>query len=112
MRMDSFSKVLVPGSRLGWITASEQMVERYIRHSEVCNQGPAGFSQVILHRLLDGHWGHEGYLRWLMNLRTEYTKRRDVILAACEDYLPAEIVSWNAPTAGMFVSGDQLTDVS
>ena len=104
LRMDSFSKVLVPGSRLGWITASEQMVERYIRHAEVANQGPSGFSQVILHKLLDQTWGHEGYLRWLMNLRMEYTKRRNNMLAACEEHLPREIVSWTPPAAGMFVS--------
>jgi aromatic amino acid aminotransferase I / 2-aminoadipate transaminase len=104
MRMDSFSKVLVPGSRLGWVTASEQVIERYIRHAEVANQGPSGFSQVILHKLLDETWGHEGYLRWLMNLGIEYTKRRDMILAACEEHLPRELVSWNPPAAGMFVS--------
>jgi aromatic amino acid aminotransferase I / 2-aminoadipate transaminase len=104
MRMDSFSKVLVPGSRLGWVTASEQMIERYIRHAEVANQGPSGFSQVIVHKLLDDTWGHEGYLKWLMNLRLEYTKRRDTLLAACEEHLPLDIVSWTPPAAGMFVS--------
>lgn len=104
MRMDSFSKVLVPGSRLGWITASEQIVERYQRHAEVASQGPSGFSQVILHKLLDETWGHEGYLRWLMNLRIEYTKKRDSLLAACEKHLPQDIVSWVPPAAGMFVS--------
>ncbi|KAK0731640.1 aromatic amino acid aminotransferase [Lasiosphaeris hirsuta] len=102
LRMDSFSKVVVPGSRLGWVTGSEQIIERYVRHAEVCNQGPSGFSQVILHKLLDEQWGHEGYLRWLMNLRGEYTKRRDVILGACEAYLPGEVVTWSAPAAGMF----------
>jgi aromatic amino acid aminotransferase I len=104
MRMDSFSKVLVPGSRLGWITASEQIVERYQRHAEVASQGPGGFSQVILHKLLDETWGHEGYLRWLMNLRMEYTKKRDSLLAACEEHLPRDIVRWTPPAAGMFVS--------
>lgn len=103
LRMDSFSKVVVPGSRMGWITASEQIVERFIRHAEVANQGPSGFSQVILHKLLDERWGHEGYLRWLMNLRMEYTKRRDIMAAACEAHLPKEVVSWNPPQAGMFV---------
>jgi aromatic amino acid aminotransferase I len=104
LRMDSFSKVVVPGSRLGWVTASEQIVERFIRHAEVANQGPSGFSQVILHKLLDERWGHEGYLRWLMNLRMEYTKRRDVMVAACDEFLPRGVVSWNTPQAGMFVS--------
>jgi aromatic amino acid aminotransferase I len=107
MRMDSFSKVLVPGSRLGWITASAQIVERYIRHAEVASQGPSGFSQVILYKLLDETWGHEGYLRWLMNLRLEYTKKRDALLAACEDHLPSDLVSWSPPVAGMFVSDPQ-----
>lgn len=104
LRMDSFSKVVVPGSRLGWITASEQIVERFIRHAEVANQGPSGFSQVVLHKLLDDRWGHEGYLRWLMNLRLEYTKRRDIMVKACEEFLPADVVSWHTPQAGMFVS--------
>ncbi|KAK4218186.1 Aromatic/aminoadipate aminotransferase 1 [Rhypophila decipiens] len=102
MRMDSFSKVVVPGSRLGWITASAQIIERYIRHAEVCNQGPSGFSQVILHKLLDEEWGHEGYLAWLMNLSGEYTKRRDVMMDACDKFLPKQIVSWSVPKAGMF----------
>ena len=104
LRMDSFSKVVIPGSRMGWVTASEQVIERYIRHAEVASQGPAGLSQVVLHKLLDEHWGHEGYFRWLMNLRHEYTERRNVLLKACEDLLPAEVVSFNPPAAGMFVS--------
>ncbi|KAL8376162.1 hypothetical protein RB595_007324 [Gaeumannomyces hyphopodioides] len=102
LRMDSFSKVVVPGSRLGWVTGSEQVIERYIRHGETCNQGPSGISQVLLHKLLDESWGHEGYLRWLMRLRGEYTRRRDVMMAACEDFLPREVVSWTPPRAGMF----------
>ncbi|PHH73296.1 hypothetical protein CDD80_3914 [Ophiocordyceps camponoti-rufipedis] len=103
MRLDSLSKVLVPGSRLGWVVASEQVIERYQRHAEVASQGPAGFSQVILHKLLDDAWGHEGYFRWLMNLRLEYTKKRNALLAACEDHLPRDIVSWHPPSAGMFM---------
>lgn len=102
LRMDSFSKVVVPGSRLGWVTGSEQIIERYIRHSEVASQGPAGLSQVILHKLLDEHWGHDGYLRWLMNLRLEYTQKRDNLLRACEEHLPAELISFSPPVAGMF----------
>ncbi|KAH9994164.1 PLP-dependent transferase [Xylariaceae sp. FL0662B] len=103
LRMDSFSKVVVPGSRLGWITASEQVVERYIRHAEVCSQGPSGLSQLLMYKLVDEAWGHDGYLRWLMHLRQEYTRRRDAILAACEKYLPRDIVSWVPPAAGMFL---------
>lgn len=104
MRLDSFSKVLVPGSRLGWVVAPQQLIERYQRHAEVASQGPSGFSQVILHKLLDETWGHEGYLKWLMNLRQEYTQKRNALIAACEKHLPRDLVSWTPPEAGMFVS--------
>ncbi|KAI0401239.1 aromatic amino acid aminotransferase-like protein [Xylaria palmicola] len=103
LRMDSFSKVVVPGSRMGWVTGSEQVVERYIRHSECASQGPAGFAQALMYKLLDETWGHEGYLRWLMHLRREYTRRRDALLDSCEAHLPKEVVSWAPPAAGMFL---------
>ncbi|KAI1109033.1 aromatic amino acid aminotransferase-like protein [Nemania sp. NC0429] len=103
LRMDSFSKVLVPGSRMGWVTGSEQIIERYTRYNECSTQGPSGFSQALMYKLLDETWGHEGYLRWLIHLRSEYTQRRDALLDACEKHLPKDIVSWTPPAAGMFL---------
>ncbi|CZT02963.1 hypothetical protein WAI453_012188 [Rhynchosporium graminicola] len=103
MRMDSFSKVIAPGTRVGWITASEQIVERFTRANECSVQNPSGISQLVLFKLLDEHWGHDGYLKWLINLRMVYTQRRDVLLSACEKYLPKEVVTWNPPAAGMFL---------
>ena len=102
MRLDSFSKVIAPGLRTGWITASEQIVERFMRHAEVSTQMPSGLSQLVLFKLLDETWGHSGYLDWLIALRLEYSKRRDNICDACERYLPKEVTSWVPPMAGMF----------
>ncbi|KAI1429954.1 aromatic amino acid aminotransferase-like protein [Xylaria sp. FL1777] len=102
LRMDSFSKVVIPGSRMGWVTGSEQIIERFIRLQESASQGPAGLSQVVIYKMLDETWGHEGYLRWLMHIRSEYTRRRDALLDACEQHLPKDVVSWTPPVAGMF----------
>jgi aromatic amino acid aminotransferase I len=102
MRADSFSKVLAPGSRTSWITASEQICDRFRTHADVSTQGPSGFSQLILFKLLDEQWGHAGYIDWLMHMRTEYTRRRNVMMEACDLYLPKEITSWVPPMAGMF----------
>lgn len=104
LRMESFSKVATPGSRTGWVVGSEQIIERFLRNAEVSAQHPSGISQLILFKLLDEHWGHSGYLDWLINLRMQYTSRRDIIVQACEKHLPQEIASWIAPAAGMFVS--------
>lgn len=103
LRMDSFSKVIAPGSRVGWITASEQICEKYRMLSDLATQGPSGISQLVLFKLLDESWGHGGYLDWLIKIRMEYTERRDSILKACETYLPRDLVSWVAPSAGMFL---------
>jgi aromatic amino acid aminotransferase I len=102
VRLDSFSKVLAPGSRCGWIVAPTQICEKIQRHGEVSTQHPSGFAQVILHRLLDEEWGHGGYLDWLVNLRLEYSSRRDVLMKACDEFLPKSVASWTPPNAGMF----------
>jgi aromatic amino acid aminotransferase I len=102
MRLDSFSKVLAPGSRIGWVTASQQIISIYQKHADLSTQGPSGVSQLLVWKLLDEHWGHAGYLDWLIHIRLEYTTRRNTILAACEKYLPREVVSWKPPMAGMF----------
>lgn len=103
VRLESFSKVISPGARVGWIVGSEQIVERYARHFECSTQTPSGISQIVLFKLLDEQWGHSGYMDWLINLRMEYTNRRDIIVRACEEHLPS-IATWNPPAAGMFVS--------
>lgn len=37
LRMDSFSKVLVSGLRMGWITASKEVIYKYLCYAEVAN---------------------------------------------------------------------------
>lgn len=104
VRMDSFSKVISPGVRLGWITAPQQIIDQYKSHADVSTQGPGGLSQLALFKLLDEHWGHAGFFQWLTHIRGEYTDRRDFMIHACERYLPKDITSWEPAAAGMFVS--------
>jgi aromatic amino acid aminotransferase I len=102
VRLDSFSKVIAPGARCGWLTGSAQLMERALRCNEVSIQCPSGFSQALLVMLLES-WGHAGYLSWLVHLRAEYTRRRNALLDAMEKFLPKEYCHWHAPEAGMFV---------
>ncbi|KAK9471660.1 pyridoxal phosphate-dependent transferase [Dipodascopsis tothii] len=111
LRLDSFSKVLAPGTRLGFIVAQKPFIERLTRHNEVSIQTPAGFSQSIIYGLL-AKWGQTGYLDWLLEMRKEYTQRRNTCMDALTDALhkPApyapnslkHIVEWKPPMAGMF----------
>ncbi|EMG51148.1 Aromatic amino acid aminotransferase, putative, partial [Candida maltosa Xu316] len=101
IRLDSFSKVLAPGLRLGWIVGQKDLLERYVRLHEVATQSPSGFSETLTNALLR-NWGHSGYLDWLIKLRAEYTHKRDVAIDAIAQYFPKDIASFNPPVAGMF----------
>ncbi|RMJ17330.1 hypothetical protein CDV36_002995 [Fusarium kuroshium] len=103
LRMDTTSKILAPGLRCGWVTGSSQVIEKFICYSEVGVVCPSGPSQVMAYKLLDVKWGHEGFIRWLMNLSAEYRRRRDVLVAACEKHLPTEYCVWKVPEVGMFL---------
>jgi aromatic amino acid aminotransferase I len=104
LRMDSLSKVLAPGSRTGWVTASQQVIEKFVRQNETSSQHPSGFSQVIIFKLLNHHWGHLGFIKWLENIQSEYTWRRNAFVQACVEFLPEGVTRFVPSEAGMFVS--------
>ncbi|KAF5112424.1 hypothetical protein DV495_004773 [Geotrichum candidum] len=101
VRLDSFSKVLAPGARLGWIVGQKNLLEKYLKQHDVTIQIASGFAQSIVNGLLQ-RWGQEGYLNWLLELRRTYTNKRNAALDAVEAYVPKEIAEWIPPTAGMF----------
>lgn len=81
IRLESFSKTLAPGLRLGFFVANPTFTERLLRASEVETQDPSGLSQAVVLSLLRS-WGQEGYLRWMEGVRTRYQERRDWMVAA------------------------------
>ena len=63
IRLDSTSKSLAPGLRCGWITASSQVVAKFLTRIEVSVVSANGLSQAMLYKLLDESWGHDGFVR-------------------------------------------------
>ncbi|KAL6309824.1 PLP-dependent transferase [Sparassis latifolia] len=76
IRLDTFSKYIAPGSRLGWHTCSPLFAERLERQGETSTQAPCGFGQSLITQLLL-NWKYDGYIRWLQGLAIQYTRRRD-----------------------------------
>lgn len=103
LRMDTTSKILAPGLRCGWVTGCSQIVDKFVAYSEVGVLSPSGPSQVMVYKLLDQTWGHEGFITWLNSLSSQYRQRRDTLIKACKHSLPLDVCQWEASNAGMFL---------
>lgn len=91
IRLDTFSKTVAPGCRLGWITSNARFSERLLRASETSTQQPSGFTQVVVGKILE-NWGMDGWIRWLRGLRAEYRERRDVTVDAFHENFKIEAI--------------------
>ncbi|KAF5341467.1 hypothetical protein D9758_013944 [Tetrapyrgos nigripes] len=78
IRLETMSKTLGPGNRLGYFVCNSFFAERLVHATEVVSQAPCGWSQAIIEELLK-HWGQDGYIRWLLGVRENYAIRRDWI---------------------------------
>ncbi|KAI0310919.1 PLP-dependent transferase [Amylostereum chailletii] len=76
IRIDTFSKTIAPGARLGWFTCAPLFAERLERVGETSTQSPCGLGQALIMKLLET-WTFDGYVRWLQGIRTQYKLRRD-----------------------------------
>eukprot|EP00884_Botryococcus_braunii_P000742 jgi/Botrbrau1/10669/Bobra.53_2s0024.1 len=113
IRLDSFAKVLVPGLRLGWVTAAPAVIEKLVYYLHGISLGAPAMSQVIVSELLE-HWGEAGFDAHVRKVQSEYSRRAKLICKAAEKSLKG-LAEWEEPVAGMFfwvkVTVDGLTDL-
>ncbi|KAH7102072.1 L-tyrosine:2-oxoglutarate aminotransferase [Auriculariales sp. MPI-PUGE-AT-0066] len=105
LRIDTLSKTLVPGMRLGWITCTQFFAEKLLLLTDSTTQHANGFSQAILCELFTTGrgWGIDGYITWCRGLRDEYQRRRDVLMSVLsKEVLSTGLASTHVPKAGMF----------
>ncbi|KAG9321112.1 hypothetical protein KVV02_007341 [Mortierella alpina] len=104
IRLDTFSKTLAPGCRVGYISTNAQFCKVIEYHNEVSTQQPSGFAQVILAEMLISQWGQKGYIRYLCdNIRKEYLKRSQHLQACYRKHVNPRLASFVRPSAGMFL---------
>ncbi|KAJ2547905.1 hypothetical protein EV175_005034, partial [Coemansia sp. RSA 1933] len=102
IRLDSFSKILAPNLRCGWITAPSYILDKLQILNESTILQPSGLTQGLISKLLNDTWGVEGWNQHLRNLRASYTYRRNVFVAMVDKHI-AGLVDYVVPSAGMFL---------
>lgn len=105
IRLDTFSKTVAPGCRLGWITAQPAIIERILRITEASTAQPSGFVQAMIAEVIIGPqpakaefsrktkpeqaaftgWQVDGWVRWLEGLRGAYERRMNRMCNILED---------------------------
>jgi DNA-binding transcriptional MocR family regulator len=93
----SFSKILGPGFRLGWLLASPEIYEK----AQIIKQGidacSPNFTQVIANEFMA-----QGYLEpYLNRIRKAYAERKTLMQQALKKYMPSG-VTWQEPQGGFY----------
>jgi len=94
----SFSKIISPGIRLGWVAAAPEIIERFDMAKQMLDVCSPPLIQGVAHELtvtgfLDEH---------INRLRGIYQSRRDAMLEALSEYMP-EGVHWTKPDGGFYI---------
>jgi 2-aminoadipate transaminase len=96
--LGTFSKVLAPGLRLGWIVAPPEVISRLVQAKQGADLQSATFTQMIAAEIM-----REGFIEeHLPYLRQVYRTRRDVMIEALEEHFP-QGVRWTYPNGGLFL---------
>jgi 2-aminoadipate transaminase len=96
--LKTFSKILFPGMRMGWIIADEQCIDKIVMLKQSVDLCTPSFTQLILAEYIK-----RGKMRESIGKAIEcYRPKLDAMLAALEEHMPGE-VEWSRPTGGMFI---------
>jgi 2-aminoadipate transaminase len=97
--LGSFSKVLAPGLRLGYLVAPEHVLPKLLQAKQAADLHSPGFNQRMVSEVLK-----DGFLeRHVPTIRALYHAQRDAMLAALQREMQGLDVHWNVPEGGMFL---------
>lgn len=97
--LGSFSKVLAPGLRLGYLVAPREIFPKLLQAKQAADLHSPSFNQRLVAEVL-----RDGFLqRHVPTIRALYKQQRDAMLAALEREMAGLDVQWNRPDGGMFL---------
>lgn len=94
----AFTKMLLPGMRIGYLVADGPYYERLVRVKQAADISTSGLNQRTIHLLLE-----RGILaKQLERNRLDLRRRRDAALSAAESFFP-DGAAWQSPQGGLYL---------
>jgi len=96
--LGSFSKVLAPGLRLGFLVAPPALYPKLLQAKQAADLHSPSFNQRMVAEVMK-----DGFLdRHVPTIRALYKSQRDAMLTAMKREMPQDM-EWNTPAGGMFL---------
>jgi 2-aminoadipate transaminase len=94
----TFSKVLSPGFRLGYVVANEDIIRKF----SIAKQGADLCTNMFVQFLAYEYMRSGAMDRHIPKIKKMYKRKRDVMLSALEKHFPKN-ATWTKPEGGMFI---------
>ena len=96
--MGSFSKVLTPGIRLGYVVGPAPLIRKLEQAKQAADLHTAQLTQMVVYEVIK-----DGFLaEHIPTIRSLYASQCNVMLEAMTKFFP-ESVTWTRPLGGMFI---------
>jgi 2-aminoadipate transaminase len=96
--LGSFSKIVSPGMRLGWVCACPEIMEKLI----VCKQASDLHTSYFTQRVVDRYLADHDLDEHIRKIKVMYQTQRNSMVEAVKRYFPSE-VRYTEPEGGMFL---------
>ncbi|MDN5353861.1 MAG: 2-aminoadipate transaminase [Candidatus Cloacimonadota bacterium] len=96
--LGTFSKIFVPGFRLGWAVAHPDVIDQMVKAKQSTDLCTSPFVQKIAIKYIEKGY----YAKNLQKTIENYRQKKEVMMEAFEKYMP-EGVSWTRPEGGLFL---------
>ena len=97
--LGSFSKILAPGLRLGYVIAPPALFPKLLQAKQAADLHTPGFNQRVVVEVLKNNFLD----RHVPTIRALYKSQRDAMLTALQKHMAGLDVQWTRPVGGMFV---------
>jgi 2-aminoadipate transaminase len=96
--LGTFSKILSPGIRLGWVVAPPPVLDKIVLGKGAADLCTSTLTQFFVRQ----YFAEGGWRAYVEELAGLYKGRRDTMLAALAEHFPAE-ATWTKPDGGLFI---------